>query len=386
MMKNINLTYVTTYDGQDIHNWSGTSYFIAKAIEKQNINVEYVGNLAFKMSLISRFRRKIHLKFINDGFIDERDVSVAKNYEKEIQNRISPSINVLFSPSSIPMSMSKKAKSGGVKKIFYTDATFASMLNYYPGFSNFGKYAIKQGNRLEKKALQNCDLAIYSSEWAAQSAINDYGINPNKVKVVPFGANIETIRTKEDITKIVDNKSKEECNLLFVGVDWERKGGSIALEIAKNLYNKGINVRLDIVGIRNCPVELPDYVTNYGFISKSTEEGKKKINDLFEKAHFFILPTRADCTPIVFCESSSFALPIITTNTGGVPSVITENKNGKLFELSDNPEKYAEYVEKTLADFENYKKLCFSSFEEYENRLNWEAAGKTIVKLIEEIL
>jgi glycosyltransferase involved in cell wall biosynthesis len=387
MTEKINLAYITTYDAQDIHYWSGTGFFIAKALEKQNINVRYLGDVSFRMSLITQLRKIYHSKFAKDGFLLDRDVSIAKKYSKEIQNRISPDTNVLFSPGSIPMSMLKEIKKGAkVKKVFYTDATFASVLNYYPEYSNYGKYAIMQGHRLEKIALQNCDLAIYSSEWAAQSAIKYYGASPHKIKVVPFGANIEISHTKDDIAKIVESKAKEECNLLFIGVDWERKGGGIALETAKILHNKGMNVHLDIVGIKNYHGELYNFITNHGFISKSTEEGKMRLCDLLRKAHFLILPTRNESFGIVFCEASAFGVPSIATNTGGVPSAVTDFINGKLFELTDNSKKYAEYIEKTLADFENYKKLCFSSFAEYKNRLNWEVAGKTIIKLIEEIL
>jgi len=383
-MKNINLTYVTTYDGQDIHALSGTNYFIAKALEKQNVNVEYVGNLAFKMSWMARCRRKFHLKYAQDGFLADRDVSVAKNYAKEIQSRISPNTNVIFSPSTIPIAL--LPKQNGVKKVFYTDATFGSMIDYNSNFFNLGKYAIKQGNRLEKKALESCDLAIFASDWAAENAINDYNVDPKKVKVVPRGAGFDTLRTKSEVEQLVLTKSTNECNLLFVGKNWEWKGGDIALGTAKILHKKGQKVHLDIVGVNKCPVELPDYVTNHGFISKSTEEGIKKMETLFSQAHFFILPTRSECMGISFCEASSFGLPSLATNTGGVSTAVRDGVNGKLFELSDSSEKYAEYIEKTLMDFESYKKLCFTSFEEYENCLNWEVAGKTIVKLIEEIL
>jgi glycosyltransferase involved in cell wall biosynthesis len=205
------------------------------------------------------------------------------------------------------------------------------------------------------------------------------------VKVVPFGANMEIFRTKDEVVKLINSMQINNCNLLFIGVNWERKGGNIALETTKILHKKGIDVHLDFVGIKDCPVEFPDYVTNHGFISKSTEEGKRKLNDLFEKASFFILPTLNDCFGIVFCEASSYGIPSLATNTGGVPSAVINDVNGKLFELSDNAEKYAEYIEKTLADFENYKKLCTSSFEEYENRLNWDIAGKKIIELINEL-
>lgn len=52
---------------------------------------------------------------------------------------------------------------------------------------------------------------MYSSEWAANSAIIDYDADESKVNVVPFGANIGEIPTKKAILE----KKKSNCNLLF---------------------------------------------------------------------------------------------------------------------------------------------------------------------------
>ena len=47
---------------------------------------------------------------------------------------------------------------------------------------------------------------------------------------------------------------------------------------------------------------VPPFVKVHGFISKSTAEGKSKFNDLIGQSQFVILPTKADCTPIVFVK------------------------------------------------------------------------------------
>ncbi|MFK2368202.1 hypothetical protein ACIXNN_04040 [Bacteroides fragilis] len=45
---------------------------------------------------------------------------------------------------------------------------------------------------MEKKLLNKYTAIIYSSEWAKQSTINYYDIEPGKIHVVEFGANIPT--------------------------------------------------------------------------------------------------------------------------------------------------------------------------------------------------
>src|SRR3546814_4359046 len=59
-------------------------------------------------------------------------------------------------------------------KVFCADATFS--------FSNAAEEYLALGHEQERKALANCDAAIYPSDWAANSAISDYGAPPEKIQ------------------------------------------------------------------------------------------------------------------------------------------------------------------------------------------------------------
>ncbi|MDR2691516.1 MAG: glycosyltransferase family 4 protein [Dysgonamonadaceae bacterium] len=374
------IAYVTTGSARNIHAWSGLNYHIAKALEKQGAEIEYIDNLRAKENFFDFFRRVFCRIFFHKSVPADRTFAIAKQYAREIEKRLPADTDIVFSPGSLPVALLRTAK----KKVFYTDATFAAMIGYYGGFTSLAAYAIRTGNELEKHALQNCDLIFYSSGWAAESAINDYGTNPQKVKIVPFGANIECSRTEADVKQIIKNKLNGQCNLLFCGVDWKRKGGELAVQIALELRNKNIPVRLDIVGPGE-HLELPDFSENHGFISKKTTEGCRKLNDLFTNAHFFLLPTRADCTPIVFCEAASFGLPSISMKTGGVTTIIKDNVTGMTFDLSASPADYADYIMHLLENPGEYENLSLSAFHDYKERLNWDAAGKTIMSFINEL-
>ena len=106
---------------------------------------------------------------------------------------------------------------------------------------------------------------------------------------------------------------------------------------------------------------------------------------MFEKSNFFILPTRQDCTPIVFAEASSFALPSIAIKTGGVESMVKDNINGMTFSISDSPEEYANYIASFFNNREKYEKLCLSTFEYYKNQLNWNTTGEQLIAVIKAI-
>jgi glycosyltransferase involved in cell wall biosynthesis len=145
----------------------------------------------------------------------------------------------------------------------------------------------------------------------------------------------------------------------------------------------GLPTELTIVGaIPPNPQSLPPYVKALGFISKSTEEGRRRIQQLLQESQFLIMPSIAECTPIAFCEANSFGLPCLATNVGGIPSVIRNDVNGTTFALDARPEEYCKYIIQAL-DASRYRELAASSFNEYQTRLNWTTAGETVKKLLE---
>ena len=157
----------------------------------------------------------------------------------------------------------------------------------------------------------------------------------------------------------------------------------------KNLVSevKTIGANLDDVqNIEHTKIsDFPNFVINHGFINKSTTEGKEKIDKIIANSHFLIHPTRAEAYGLALCEANSFGVPCLTTNIGGIPTIIKNGLNGQLFSLKDTAQNYVDYVLKTFNDFNDYKQLALSSFNEYESRLNWNVAGKSIVNLLKQL-
>jgi glycosyltransferase involved in cell wall biosynthesis len=381
-MKNFKISFVTTYDAGNIHNWSGTAYYMSKALEKQQNELHYIQKLYAPPGLLLRAKYFYYKFLAKKAFDFNREPAIEKNYARQIHALLRPDTDIVFSPGSLPLSLVKTKK----PKVFYTDATFAGMLGFYDIFSNFCEETIRHGNYLEQEALDSASMAIYSSDWAAQTAIDHYHADPDKIKVVPFGANIKCDRNLEDIKKIVSNRSLKECHLLFLAVDWNRKGGDMAVKTARKLNEMGLSTCLHIAGVRKLPLfPVPEFVINHGFISKSTQEGNDKISALLAKSHFLILPTMADCSPIVHAEANSFGLPCISTNVGGIPTIINNNVNGMLFSPDDNEILYANCIYSLFKNKEAYRELCLSSYNQFETKLNWDVAGKSLNSLFRQL-
>jgi glycosyltransferase involved in cell wall biosynthesis len=135
------------------------------------------------------------------------------------------------------------------------------------------------------------------------------------------------------------------------------------------------------------PAEIKhDKLTVIPFLNKNIPEQRRQLDELFLKSNFFILPTRADCSPIVLCEANAFGLPVLTTDICGIPTIISNGKNGYRLPLAAAGDDYANIIVENFSDSTHYKNLVRSSREEYDARLNWNKWADSLHQVIIELL
>ncbi|BAY31766.1 group 1 glycosyl transferase [Nostoc carneum NIES-2107] len=386
--------WVSTYDARDLHEYSGRAYYAPQALKNQSLSIEYLGPL--KMSPRERVKcaakYRYYKYFQKKTYTRERDKSLLQDYARQLSQKLSrlKDVDVVFSgvhAGSQPIAYLECEQ----PIMLWTDATFArGVLGFYDLYWNsyeLCQESIRDGIANERAALNKCSLIIYSSDWAAQGAIDYYQLDPAKVKVVPFGPNFECDRTLDDIKTIVDSRPSDKCKLLFLGLDWKRKGGQVAFQVAKDLNKAGLKTELTIVGCRpDLGEPVPDFVKMMGVISNGTPEGLNTMYQLLAESHFLIMPSLAESFGYVFCEASSFGLPSLATNVGGIPTAVKNDVNGRTFSKDASIDEYCSYISNLFSDYSQYKQLAISSFHEYESRLNWSVAGKTVKNFLESNL
>lgn len=251
--------------------------------------------------------------------------------------------------------------------IYLTDATFPVMIDYYPPFCNLFHFNKKQGIRLEENLFNKFSAIVCSSDWAKKSVINDLNQNKEKVHSIEFGANLD----KQDILENTFNYT-DHLHVLFLGVDWERKGGDIALKTCKLLNDNGIKTTLHIVGIKNLDDEVAKlaFVDNIGFLNKNIPQEYKQLLNIISSCHCLLLPTKAECSAIAFSEASAFGLPIFTYNTGGISNYVIDGENGYALPVNSTELDFYRKIEYCLKTG-ILKELSVKGPSLYRNRLNW---------------
>jgi len=179
--------------------------------------------------------------------------------------------------------------------------------------------------RLNQRAFQAARHLVTWSEWAKGSLVADYGVDASKVTVIPPGIDLAAWDFPERV-----KGAGEAVNALFVGGDFARKGGGTLLQAFAMLPAK-TNVHLHLVTQTDGVGEGLANVSVYRNVKPNSEA----LRGLFRQADLFVLPTRADCSPLVALEALAAGLPIITTHVGALAETVADGETGLIVPPDD---------------------------------------------------
>lgn len=375
------ICFLSRLNPYNYKSWSGTSYHIFMNLATHH-KVTWIGDR--HMSVLLRILIKLNI-FIEQFLGIKRGYPYFNKWHSMLKGRnLKKTVNrgkfdVIVSPNS-PDQIAYLSTT--VPIIYLRDTTFQLFVNYYPTFFGLSSSAIQEGNEIERNAINNSSKVIYSSDWAAESAIQFYGLKKERVAIISFGANL---LFNSPTNKELCNNPDGGCTLLFVGLDWYRKGGEIAYKTFLRLREDGVKCKLIIVGC-NPDLEKDDDVEVEPYLDKNSKHDLNRLLDIYSRSHFIVLPTIADCTPIVFSEAAAFGIPVLTTDTGGNSSIIKEGVNGYLFPPGTDEQIYANRIKLILEDTGLYQKLRNNCRVEFETKLSWDIWIRRVNEIIVQLV
>lgn len=188
-------------------------------------------------------------------------------------------------------------------------------------------------NQAQRKAWIEAEANAYlqaahvctRSRQTYQSIVADYGIDSKKVSVIGGGVNFATL---PDLTQ---NRANDNLNLLFIGKEFERKGGDLVLaafQLARQYYP---NLMLTIVTSGPIPVGLSlEGVTIY-----QPSWDRDWIGSLYRNADIFVLPSRLETWGDVILEAMAYGLPCLGVKGQAMDELIDHGKTGLLVDPND---------------------------------------------------
>ena len=373
------IIFLSPHDPNDIGTWSGTAYSVYRALSQSAGGVEAVRArwIDTLVKIIVRLLRKTNVK-----------MDITRSVIYAYLAGLEASIRIGLSQGDVIVAITASTYIFSLKSsrpiIFVSDATFASISRIYPELADMPRWLRQNADRIECAALRKSNRVLLSSDWAKTSAIADYGVSPTKISVLPLGPNISSdVIGRFKSTKPADFDGG--VRLLFIGADWDRKGGPLVLEIKRRLNSRGIHCEVFIVG--NSPAGIPEEngVHMLGRLDKSNAKQLEKLCKLYELAHFFVLPTSAEAYGIVFSEAQAFGCPSLTYAVGGTPTAVIDGHTGFTLPLTAIAEDFAQKICSLVQDPRQYEQMSANCRARYEMEANWGIWAKTVIDLADKL-
>lgn len=253
------------------------------------------------------------------------------------------------------------ASIAGLPHFLYTDHTHLANLNY----TNFDRRKLfsKSWIELEKEIYHNTSIVFVWSTNIMRSLLEQYNQPQNRIACVNVGSSINIDDFKPDPRKEFTQ------SILFIGSDWERKGGPDLISSFNHVLKKYPHAQLTIAGSSprinnpNCNV--------LGLLPM------ERLKPLYEKADIFCMPTLLEPFGIVYLEAMAAGLPVIATRLGAIPDFVQDGWNGLLVEPGDT-EGIANAITRLLDNPEQCRIFGSRGFQLVHERYNWPAVGKNI--------
>ena len=201
-----------------------------------------------------------------------------------------------------------------------------------------GVEMLKHSRRAQ--AYRKCKLLFPWSAWAGRSAVDDYGAAPETLRIVPPGVDLARWNPGDRF----ERAAKPHVDLLFVGGDFERKGGPALLDWARATKHRSVHLHL-VTRKRLDGLDDPRIC-----VYNDLMPNDPRLVELYANADVFVLPTIADCYSLAGIEAMASGLPVVLTETGGTGDIIRDGETGFLLPLNGRLEAMGRALDRLVAD------------------------------------
>lgn len=209
---------------------------------------------------------------------------------------------------------------------------------------------IKKNPKLSKTLFKKAHLILSPSNYLKQAFAND-GYD---VTVVPNIIEIDLYSYKD--RNVIAPK------LLYVRAIHKVYNPTMAIEVVNMLKPKYDNIQLCMIGPHKDQSidDVKKLVVQYHLEDNVEIVGQMPKEKWIERAadfDIFINTTNFDNTPVSVIEAMALGLPVVTTDVGGIPYLLSDSEDALLVEPR-NPKKFANRIEELLNGTTNHKRIA----------------------------
>ena len=221
--------------------------------------------------------------------------------------------------------------------------------------------------RIEHRVLDAATLLVAQSQWAADSLVNDYCTDPDRVRIIPYGILLDD---RPDVA-VADPPI-----ITWTGRSMERKGGARLLRIWRQHLASRSRLRL----ITPVPVE-PE--PGLEVVNDLTRDQPDRRNRLLAESSVFVFPSDMDTFGYAPIEAMAMATPVVAYRATALPETVRDGVSGLLVEPGDD-EGLAAAIERLLDDEPLRARLGTDGQAEARSRFDARVTTAALVDVLRE--
>jgi glycosyltransferase involved in cell wall biosynthesis len=180
--------------------------------------------------------------------------------------------------------------------------------------------------RLTARVLHAAQALVAFSDWVRRSLIDDYGVPAERIHVIPPG--VDLARWSVPAGRSASNGHEDApFRLLFVGGEFERKGGPLLLDV----FRQSLRDCCELHIVTKANVEEEPGVHVY----RDFGPNEQSLRHLYEHCDVLVLPSRADTFSHASLEAMACGLPVVSCPVGGIPEIVRQGETGFLIPPDD---------------------------------------------------
>jgi alpha-maltose-1-phosphate synthase len=251
----------------------------------------------------------------------------------------------------------------------YVDQTRLMAERGWPIWMPFSSGERDELLNLERSMYREAAHLFVMGKPARDSLRAEYGVDESQISVVGGGLPYDDPPTPQQLT--------DEPSIVFIGRDFERKGGRVLLEAFDLVQERVPGATLRIVGAAR-DFGLPG-VTGYGKIGD-----RRELTNLYRRARAFCLPSLYEPYGLVLIEAMAHGIPCIGSAVQSIPEILDEGRAGLLVSPGDAGE-LAEALIRLLTDDELAGSLAATGPRWVAESLTWDHVAARIAAALKGV-
>lgn len=356
----------TPGDPLDPGTWSGSAAFLVRALERAGVlagaidassrTLDRVEQLASFSPDRKRWRQRFHSRS-----------SLASPLLRTARSRVAA--RRLATEAEVVLHVGAWAGLPARVRGSYHDGNLAVSLAREEPLLDPRSHSVRRALEADRRFYDRMDVLLPMSDWLRGSFIADFDQDPAKVVTVGAGANLHEVPE-------LRNRDFESPRFLFVGKQWERKGGPQLLEAFRLVRAERPDAELWVVGPERAPAAEAG-VRFLGRISRATPEGERRLGEVYAGATAFAMPSLYEPFGIVFLEAMAHGLACVASDRCAMPEIVEDGATGYVVPARD-VERLAERLLQ-LADPERACAFGEAGRRRFLERFTWDAVAARIV-------